>query len=250
MYLSRLILNSRQRDVRRDLADCQDLHRTVMSAFPQAHSDGRARAEMGVLFRAELDPRSGRVTLLVQSGHEPEWSHLPAGYLLDTGGDPTNPAFKEVTACYSHLAEGHTLAFRLRANPTRKIATKSGPDGQRRNGHRVELRDEPAQLDWLRRRGEQGGFRLVSVRANAGVPNVTATRGDKLTGKRPVGSASKETARLTLAAVTFDGVLRITDAMKFRLALVRGIGPGKAFGFGLLSVAPLRGEMREVGGGT
>ncbi|MBX5446264.1 type I-E CRISPR-associated protein Cas6/Cse3/CasE, partial [Sphaerobacter sp.] len=33
MYLSRLILNPRSRDVRRDLADCQQLHRSVMSGF-------------------------------------------------------------------------------------------------------------------------------------------------------------------------------------------------------------------------
>ena len=35
----------------------------------------------------------------------------------------------------------------------------------------------------------------------------------------------------------FDGRLVVTDAALFRQTLVQGIGSGKAFGFGLLSVA-------------
>jgi CRISPR system Cascade subunit CasE len=38
--------------------------------------------------------------------------------------------------------------------------------------------------------------------------------------------------------VVFEGRLRVTDAEAFRRALAAGIGSGKAFGFGLLSVAP------------
>ena len=34
MYLSRLAINPRSRDVQQDLADIYQMHRTVMSAFP------------------------------------------------------------------------------------------------------------------------------------------------------------------------------------------------------------------------
>lgn len=34
----------------------------------------------------------------------------------------------------------------------------------------------------------------------------------------------------------FDGVLGVTDAEAFRVALREGVGPAKAFGFGLLSI--------------
>lgn len=43
-----------------------------------------------------------------------------------------------------------------------------------------------------------------------------------------------------LTAVQFDGVLVVTDPDKLREAVRNGIGPQKAFGFGLLSLAPLR----------
>ena len=44
---------------------------------------------------------------------------------------------------------------------------------------------------------------------------------------------------MTHLAVRFDGLLRVTDAGDFRETLICGIGPGKAYGFGLLSIAPV-----------
>jgi len=45
---------------------------------------------------------------------------------------------------------------------------------------------------------------------------------------------------MTFGAATFEGILEVTDAEKFRQSLKQGIGTGKAYGFGLLSVAPVR----------
>ena len=42
---------------------------------------------------------------------------------------------------------------------------------------------------------------------------------------------------MTFGAVIFEGVLQVTDAEKFRESLKTGIGTGKAYGFGLMSVA-------------
>ncbi|WP_254667604.1 type I-E CRISPR-associated protein Cas6/Cse3/CasE [Streptomyces sp. SolWspMP-sol7th] len=38
--------------------------------------------------------------------------------------------------------------------------------------------------------------------------------------------------------IRFDGTATIADAEQLRTALVHGIGPGKAYGCGLLSIAP------------
>ena len=38
--------------------------------------------------------------------------------------------------------------------------------------------------------------------------------------------------------VVFDGHLRVTDERAFKAALANGIGSGKAYGFGLMSIAP------------
>ena len=48
--------------------------------------------------------------------------------------------------------------------------------------------------------------------------------------------------RITLATVQYDGVLTVTDADLLRHALTSGIGHGKGFGCGLLTLALLRVE--------
>jgi CRISPR system Cascade subunit CasE len=40
--------------------------------------------------------------------------------------------------------------------------------------------------------------------------------------------------------VLFDGILRATDSTALRQAWASGIGPGKALGLGMLSLAPVR----------
>lgn len=45
---------------------------------------------------------------------------------------------------------------------------------------------------------------------------------------------------ISIYSVRFDGVLTVTDPDTFRQTVAAGIGPAKAFGFGLLSVAPVR----------
>jgi CRISPR-associated protein Cas6/Cse3/CasE subtype I-E len=44
--------------------------------------------------------------------------------------------------------------------------------------------------------------------------------------------------KLTLNIVQFDGYLQVIDPDKLLTALRQGIGPAKAFGCGLLSLAP------------
>jgi len=233
VYLSRLLLNARDYQVRCDLANCQELHRTLLSAFPTA---GGSRAEAGLLFRLEEGERSAPL-VIAQSRGRPDWERLrvrsPA-YLL--GVPPLGWDCKDVASAYASVQTGMQLRFRLRANPTRKVDTKSGPDGARRNGRRTVLTGADQKLDWLRRKAEAGGFRLCSVHSSdAGVPAVDVRPQDDVLGWR---SAGEQRNRLVFGAVLFEGVLEVTDAERFREALRDGIGSGKAYGFGLLSIAP------------
>jgi CRISPR system Cascade subunit CasE len=242
MYLSRLILNPRSRRVQRDLADCHDLHRSVMSGFPDVPADGSARAELGVLYRIDGGGRRGQLNLLVQSRTVPDWTKLPDGYLLETGGHPANPACKAIDDAYGRIEQGRSFVFRLRANPTKRI--KAGGDAAHPSGasKRVDLRSEEDRLSWLKRKGEQGGFQVLSVRANPDAPEVANARvvpGERVLGWRERGGGDGR-QRMTFGSVLFEGVLRVTDAAQFRTTLASGIGSGKAYGFGLLSIAAPR----------
>lgn len=242
MFLSRLILNPRSRQVRRDLADCQGLHRTVLSAFPQAPDGASAREYFAVLHRLETDARAGAIVLLVQSRVQPAWERLPAGYVLAGTGSLDAIACKNVGALYASVDTGKTLRFRLRANATEKQGTSMKSErvaGARRNGRRVPL-SEHELVSWLTHKGAVGGFRPLEVAARRGdapVPAVRALRGFDVHGWRK-DSEGATAHRLSFSPALFDGLLEVTEAEKFRHVLEHGVGPAKGYGFGLLSIAP------------
>ena len=41
---------------------------------------------------------------------------------------------------------------------------------------------------------------------------------------------------MTLRKVTYEGILEINDAELFKTALINGIGRGKAYGMGMLTI--------------
>jgi len=127
------------------------------------------------------------------------------------------------------IAAGKTARFRLRANPTRKIETKS-VGGQRRHGHRVRHRNDERCIDWLVRKGNDHGFEIM--RDAQGQPKLLLIR-------EPARRGRRNGIAITFEGVRFDGLLRIADPDAFRAGVINGIGPGKAFGFGLLSFAPI-----------
>jgi CRISPR system Cascade subunit CasE len=208
MYISKLQLNATPRcpAVLRDLANPHDLHRTLMRAFPGRSDGGPGR----VLFRIEPAAPDRPPTVLVQSDKQPDWSALQGNdqlgdYLLDVDTKPFEPA----------LAAGQRLRFRLRANPTVK-----------RDGKRHALYDEQDQLAWLARKAQNAGFQTFGV--------VTARKGDRRSRKT---DADGKHHNVTHYAVDFEGILEVADPDRLHKALAAGIGPAKAFGCGLLSLA-------------
>jgi CRISPR system Cascade subunit CasE len=217
MYLSRLILNPRSRRAQREIADLYQLHRSLMRAFPGDLQEGDER----VLFRLEADARGGAPAVLLQSWLEPKWDWLSdagaRGYLLRP---PETKAFD------LRLAAGQVLAFRLRANPTVKHWFDD-EKGEKRP-KRVGLVREEEQIEWLKRKGEQGGFRLLAARAGS----------ESRVGGTIHREEESKTHKLTLLAVQFDGLLQVTDPDRLRETVRCGVGSGKGLGFGLLSLAP------------
>lgn len=232
MYLSRLVLNARDYRVRRDLADCQELHRALLSAFP---ADGGSRAEVGLLFRVEGDGAAPMV--LAQSLVRPDWERLrrrSPGYLR--GGPGEGWQVKEIGAAYAALREGAVLRFRLRANPTKRLGNSVKAAQPTKVGKRVALLKEQERLAWLERKAEAAGFKLRRVQSSDGsVAAVDVRPEDNQRGWR---AAAGDRKPLLFGSVLFEGELSVSDAERFRRALASGIGSGKAYGFGLLSVAP------------
>jgi len=246
LYLSRLMLNPRSRQVMSELAHPYEMHRTIMRAFPQSEDNDQngAREEFGVLFRAEGDDPLKGVKVYVQSRVAPSWEYLEGlgNYLLAEGGSHGHEC-KDIMPSLKRIQTGQVVSFRLLANPTKRIGKADDP----MKGKRVELWREEDQINWLIRKGklsgksDSGAFDLLvkTVRGEMGedmsVPRVNVRVEGKTRGRKRDSKAGHATTHL---AVRFDGLLQVTNAHAFLDLIASGIGSGKAFGFGLLSVAP------------
>lgn len=249
MYLSSLLIDvgdnpDRPRPGRLWLRNPYHVHQRLCMAFPS--NDRKSRdaeflgpfnpedfagrpvqvrrdAAGGFLFRVD-SLLGGRAMILVQSATPPDWNYAfhNAGYLLAAA-----PHRKEYKPCFTI---GQRLQFRLLANPTRKVCTKSEPGGEKNNGKRIPVQNEQMGA-WLAARAERGGFAVIEASTALGYAYV----------RKP-----KVTQVIRLRSVRYDGVLEVVDTAAFGNALLQGIGPEKAFGFGLLSVAPLHGASSEA----
>lgn len=255
LYLSRLLLNPRSRQVMSEIAHPYEMHRTLMRAFPKREdqAEAKAREKYGVLFRVETDDKSRLVKVYVQSLAEPDWSFLDGlnDYLCDST-EALAYEHKDIWPAWQKLQSGQILSFRLRANPTKRIAKEGDP----LKGKRVQLQREDDQIAWLLRKGREmgtdmpGGFDLLMKKVKDGhgneflVPRVHVISEGKYTGRKKDAAIERSTTHF---AAHFEGLLQVTDADAFLQTLIRGIGSGKAFGFGLLSIAPA-GLMDNAGG--
>jgi CRISPR system Cascade subunit CasE len=200
MFLSnvRLNRNNRHPKLMLELSDHYGLHRRISFAFGGETSDARP------LWRLEDGPTGPR--MLVQSKSQPDWQRAFAdvpGLLAGSEVKPYDP----------RIQPRQVLRFMLRANPTKK---RSGTD------KRVGILDEIGQQLWLRRQGERSGFDVLAVRV--------LRRGNIIAYKPGAG-------RLTVFAVDYEGLLRVTDAEAFHNTIERGVGRSQFLGCGLLSLA-------------
>ncbi len=215
MYLSKLVLNPMNWKARRDFSSPYETHRTISNLFPD--SDVRK-----YLFRIEqLDRKSSEMAILVQSEEKPDMKSLEKGYLLENTPKPKaldKDKLKEV------FAKKGTYNFRITANATTK-----------REGKKFPIYDEEGQKRWMVKKAETHGFKLLSLRF------ASFTFGDKRKTEKLKGKkiAKENKKNLYFLAVKYEGVLKITEPEKFYEVFAKGLGPSKAFGFGLLSIAPV-----------
>lgn len=200
MYLTRLRLDPRSAQARRDLGDPYELHRTLVRAFVSDAEQVPPR----ILWRAEPTAAWSEPVVLVQAQEPANWSVLEAlpNYLKSSAEtrDIRPEGWLQPEQCYR---------FRLFANPT---VTR---DGKRRG-----LVTGDAQLAWLARQGERHGFAVEAA---------------LVTGSEQLRSR-KQDSRISVLQACFEGRLRVRDCVTLASALRAGIGPGKAFGCGLLSL--------------
>lgn len=206
MYLSKITLDARHPQARKDLSCAYEMHRTLSRVFARDDTTPPER----FLWRQERGRswEQSQVDVLVQASTPGDWAALQQwpGYVAQLQPD------KEVDL-QALIRSGAQYCFRLRANPT-----------VTRMGKRYGLKSESEQVDWLTRQGQRVGFDVLACEC---------ADNDMLSVRQP-----RSGGLISVQAVTFDGVLTVIDDVALRAALLSGIGHAKALGLGLLSLAP------------
>lgn len=223
MFLSRIHLNLRCREVRRDLADPYQLHSSLCRAFclpEQKCPPGE------FLWRLEPEAESAAFPrILVQSRTIPLWSGIGVdGWLAEAAPEVDLKARLNL----DNLKSGQRFRYRLRANPC-----------VTRNGKRLGLLRQEEQEAWLGRKGEQHGFALPQL-ASFDLAESGQVRFDvRVSQEQMLGGKQHSGNGIRVYSVLYDGLLSVTNPDKFKDALQTGIGHGKVMGLGMLSVAPI-----------
>ncbi|MGW1143652.1 type I-E CRISPR-associated protein Cas6/Cse3/CasE [Streptomyces sp. NPDC002454] len=216
-WLARLVLDASRTDVREELRNAVAMHRRVMSLFPDFPELERARSHFGVLHRVERTER--QAVLMVQSNREAAPERLPDGYAVGF-------AVRGIDPLLDALALGRRLSYRCDANPIRR-PSRTTREVYGNLPPVVALHGRHAD-DWWHRRAGLAGLKVHTHLSHPLDPAV-GCRG------KGVGAQKVRHHR-----VRFEGTAEIVDPDALRAAMTGGVGKGRAYGCGLLTIAPLR----------
>ncbi|WP_073223388.1 type I-E CRISPR-associated protein Cas6/Cse3/CasE [Streptomyces sp. NBRC 110465] len=206
--IARIRLNPHSREVQRDLCDATEMHRTMMRLVPDGLGES-PRSQTGLLYR--VDETDTTSTLLVQANRlDP--ARLPTGY--------GQADIKSLSPMFTALRKGLAVRYRIVLNPAKRERLPLEAKGKR--GRIVPLSGADADQWWLRRAADSGLHVHVLAPTNM----------------QPVLSRRQDADGMRHSLIRYDGTATVTDPDALHEAVLAGIGRGKPYGAGLLSLAP------------
>ncbi|GAX46540.1 type I-E CRISPR-associated protein Cas6/Cse3/CasE [Pseudolactococcus reticulitermitis] len=211
MYLSRVEIDTKNRQKMRDLTHVGAYHAWVEDSFPNQifNENGHFPRKLW-----RIDKINQKQYLLLVSEEKPELEKLEKYGVNQTGQSKNYQPFID------KLKVGEKVRFRLVANP---VISKFIPGQRGRVMPHVTIEQ---QEQFLIARSKKNGFMLKE--GEFSVVNHEFVNFKHKSGKTP-----------RLSKTTYEGNLTITDIDKFKTLLVKGLGKKKAYGFGLMTVIPI-----------
>ena len=221
MYFSRVEVDSKNRQKLSNLSHVGAYHNWVESAFTSERKEEVDGHRNRHLWR--LEELNGKQYLLIVSANRPNLD------VLESYGIAGSAVTKNYDSFLDNLYDGESLLFKLVANPTLKKAIPG-----KKQGRIIPVK--PSELNtWLLNKQDQFGFEIEKDTFQNYQVQVTH-KGKKLLYHKKDNNRKQ----VLLSEVTYEGILKITNIKKFKDALISGIGREKAYGFGLLTVAPIK----------
>ena len=221
------------------------MHAAVLNCFPPGSLDDAAAPR--VLWRLDrVATRSGHplqgspaYALFISSPVPPDPAHIVEAAGYKTYG----VVVRELDGFLDRLEAGQRWGFRLCVNPTFREKGQLGRDGRKKIlGHVTQEQ----QTKWVLDRAERCGFKILeSADLGGELPVLEDSQGQRVDGKnllingveRNLVEFRRGNDLVRLSIATFEGVLEVSDPQALRHAVVNGIGRGKAYGCGLLTLA-------------
>jgi len=215
MYLTRIALNTKRKATLCALTMPQKLHGAIECGFK-----GERRRNLW-----RIDWIDTNCYLLVLSETLPDFTHIAGQF----GFPGTQPVWetKDYDPFLRQIEEGQVWKFRLRANPVHAVKEK----GAQGRGKIIAYGTPDQQKNWLLMRSENLGFSLEKDAFEV-VHNEW----------KNFHKGQGENHIVSLHAASFEGILTITNADLFRKTLSEGIGRGKAYGLGMLTIVKPQSE--------
>lgn len=204
MYMSRIELDLAKRNTMLALTSPNKMHGAVEACFP-----GERKRRLW-----RIDSLHGKMFLLIVSEDMPQTSEEISHFSVDG----VRFESKKYDSFLESIQANSIWHFRLAANPTFSRA-----NGKERGKVSAHVTAEQ-QKQWLIAKGEKHGF------------CVDLSGFDILERKTIRFLKGADRQQITLGVCVFDGVLSVTDPGVFRIALTEGIGRGKAYGYGMITV--------------
>ena len=200
MYLSKIFLSWQK------ARNPYEIHRELWQLFPNQPDNNR-----DFLFRVEKQQKGFGTEILMQSVQKP----------IKTNSACRIAANREYDLS---LKGGQKLRFRLRANPIKTISDEKRRKNQKGEVKkcRVPLVREEEQKVWLERK-LANICSLESLIIHREIPLYFRKHKEQRSGK--------------ILTVLFDGIVGVEYPTAFVDMIRMGVGPAKAFGCGLLSLA-------------
>ncbi len=211
MYISRVEIDIENRRKTRDLSHLGAYHHWVEQSFPR---EVEKRQRMRKLWR--VDKLCGKSYLIIISSEQPDLLALEKYGVL--GSAQTKPYDDFLNS----LQKGMRMRFRVTLNPVITLSRGSGNKGVVKPHVTIEH-----QRTYLMNRSSKNGFSLEENQFSI------VERGFEVLKK-----SNQKSIRLIKA--TYEGILTVADVDVFRKILTEGFGKHKAYGFGMMTVIPLR----------
>lgn len=209
MYISRVEIDSENRQKMKVLSNLSAVHSWVESSFPKEMAENLRTRKLW-----RIDLLNGRQYLLIVSPDAPDLD------LLEKYGISGSAQTKPYDSFVREVKNGQQARFRITLNPVVAVVEKKGERG-RVKPHVTAQQQKQYLLD----RSEVNGFTVNEDEFD-------------ITQRTYLPFTKRGQQTINLSKVSYEGVLTVTNVEAFQKTLVEGFGKKKAYGFGLMTIIP------------